>query len=66
MLKRKSDQETIACLASNWSTHIHLRQDRKLLSLSSAQGYVRTMPYYAIAAQCYTSGRFHDDAPSRH
>ncbi|RRT71904.1 hypothetical protein B296_00023289 [Ensete ventricosum] len=33
--RRKRDQETIAYLASDWSTHIYLRQDRKLLSSSS-------------------------------
>ncbi|THU67236.1 hypothetical protein C4D60_Mb05t22530 [Musa balbisiana] len=33
--RRKMDQEIIACLASDWLTHIHLKQDRKLLSSSS-------------------------------
>lgn len=30
--RRKRDQEITACLALNWSMHIHLRQDPKLLS----------------------------------
>ncbi|RWW05914.1 hypothetical protein GW17_00030793 [Ensete ventricosum] len=34
--RSKSDQKTIkTCLASDWSTHIHLRQDQKLLCTSS-------------------------------
>ncbi|RWW19197.1 hypothetical protein GW17_00016767 [Ensete ventricosum] len=39
--KRKSDYETIACLASNWSMHIYLRQDQKLLSLLVARERLR-------------------------
>ncbi|RWW01622.1 hypothetical protein GW17_00035329 [Ensete ventricosum] len=36
--RRKRDQENITCLVSDWPMHIHLRQDRKLLSSSSTQG----------------------------
>ncbi|CAD5182173.1 unnamed protein product [Musa acuminata subsp. malaccensis] len=32
--RRKRDQETIVYLASDWLTHIHLRQDQKLVSSS--------------------------------
>ncbi|CAL9184050.1 unnamed protein product [Musa hybrid cultivar] len=31
-LRRKRDQETTVYLASDWLTHIHLRQDQKLVS----------------------------------
>ncbi|RWW05752.1 hypothetical protein GW17_00030957 [Ensete ventricosum] len=40
------DQETIVCLVLDWSMHIRLRQDPKLLSSSSTgRGCVRTTPY---------------------
>ncbi|RWV91383.1 hypothetical protein GW17_00046330 [Ensete ventricosum] len=35
--RTKRDQEIITCLVLDWSTHIHLRQDRKLMSLPSMQ-----------------------------
>ncbi|RWW79846.1 hypothetical protein BHE74_00011838 [Ensete ventricosum] len=39
--RRKRDRETIACLPSDCSTHIHLRQDRKLLISSSTREKLR-------------------------
>ncbi|RZR91129.1 hypothetical protein BHM03_00019188 [Ensete ventricosum] len=65
--RRKRDQETIACLASDWSMYIHLRQNQKLLSSSSAQERLCVrrsgrQQWLGVAV----GGLFHDDASSRH